>query len=551
MKKHRLLSFILVCAMMLGLFGIPAVSASEPDTAEKTRVLDFVKEFMAKRARYEWAFENNDYAQYFDTATRSTSNLAGNFAQTMTFYQDTRKLADHYIENLEIDYVVHDYQKTSQGYQVNLSEFLFYDIIDGNGMPSIYEERYTVQLVKRGENLKITDVDIETDTFYQSVKETGFDSTAEIAKFQNALQNNGTPMTKTVDGNTLMATRASGVEQIPYNRNLAAQYARIFSYVSRGDSEGSDAAYYQFYNPYFGNYDSAGGDCANFASQCLYYGFYGRTDNRSLITSKSFPMDTKDLQVWWTTGGTGNNHSTNTWVYASGLAGYPAAVAATWGNESGIVATTYENNGGNIVLPMTNLKGSVFILDTDSTNASKNDHAIFINDAPSNPTVTPSLSLIYYCAHSAIRSNVRFSSTPSYSLSKISTVIIPSSYTVTCTNHGASGVTCANCGYSRIQMQITSNVFPTLGTAATIQVSEVNNRSLYQISGRLLRYNESGTNPGNVVVSQGSFTTVNNAYQISKSHNFSTTGLYFVEITVTEYSTSIPKIFTFPIRVLP
>ena len=87
MKKHRLLSFILVCTMMLGLFGIPSVSASEPDTAEKIRVLDFVKEFMAKRARYEWAFENNDYAQYFDTATRSTSNLAGNFAQTMKFYQ--------------------------------------------------------------------------------------------------------------------------------------------------------------------------------------------------------------------------------------------------------------------------------------------------------------------------------------------------------------------------------------------------------------------------------------------------------------------------------
>ena len=551
MKKRKWLSFILVCAMLFGLFGFTYVSASGNEAAEKTQVLDYVKEFMEKRARYEWVFENNDYAQYFDTVNRSANTLAGNFAQTMKFYQDARKLVNHYIENLEIDYVIHDFQKTSQGYQVYLSEFLFYDIIDGNGMPSVYEERYVVQLAKRGENLKVTDVDIETDTFYQSVKQTGFNSTAELAKFQNALQNNGTPMTKTVDADTLMATRASGVEYIPYNRNLAAQYARIFSYVSRDDSEGSDAAYYQFYNPYFGNYDSVGGDCANFASQCLYSGFYGRTDNRSLITSKSFPMDTKDLQVWWTTGGTGNNHSTNTWVYASGLAGYPAAVAATWGNESGIVATTYENDGSNIVLPMTNLKGAVFILDTDSTNSSKNDHAIFINDAPSNPTVTPSLSLIYYCAHSAIRSNVRFSSTPSYSLSKISTVIIPSSYTVTCTNHGSSGVTCGNCGYSRIQMQITSSIFPTLGTAATIQVSEVNNRSLYQISGRILRYNESETNPSNVVVSQGSFTTVNNTYQITKSHNFNITGLYFIEITVKEYSTSSPKIFTFPIRVLP
>lgn len=108
---------------MRGLFGIPSVSASEPDIAEKAQVIDYVKEFMTKRVRYEWAFEENDYAQYFDTATRSISNLAGNFAQTMKFYQDTRKLADHYIENLEIDYVVHDYQKTSQGYQVNLSEF--------------------------------------------------------------------------------------------------------------------------------------------------------------------------------------------------------------------------------------------------------------------------------------------------------------------------------------------------------------------------------------------------------------------------------------------
>ena len=47
------------------------------------------------------------------------------------------------------------------------------------------------------------------------------------------------------------------MKEIPYNRNAAVDYARIWA-LGR--------------NPSYYNFDDVGGDCTNFVSQCIYAG---------------------------------------------------------------------------------------------------------------------------------------------------------------------------------------------------------------------------------------------------------------------------------------
>lgn len=348
---------------------------------------------------------------------------------------------------------------------------------------------------------------------------------------------NAPEMVKTIDAASILernTTQAGTViDTIPYMRAYATTYALMYSYNRTGSNDDST-----YYNKKFIEFSSYGGDCANFASQCMWAGFYGSNDTDS-ITNGRLPMDSKGSINWYCQS---NSIRNGNWCYANMLCDYPEAVANAGSGESGIIADVYKRvSGGQMSIPNigSNLNGAVFCVTTSTTNG----HAIVINNASSN-----SLNNIYFCAHTQAVNNMPLSASVGYALSKIDTIIVPQSFRVVsnCSGHVYSSVAnghdsiCNNCGYSRLRLSY-SWATGTVGQSKilTSTVSSFNN--CYKISAVVK--NSLGT-----VVH--TIPTVNNTTSITGNYTFTAAGIYDVEVTVYDTSsTTTPQKFTYSIKI--
>ncbi len=348
----------------------------------------------------------------------------------------------------------------------------------------------------------------------------------------------GTPMQKVVDAEVeIQAAAANGttIDYIPYNRAYASAYALIYSHTNTSSGTGIGTDDHDYYNSNFLNFDFSGaGDCANFASQCLWAGFEG-SDRSEDVSSGRLPMDTTGTVQWYCKSSSNRNGN---WCYASQLMSYPEKVQEAGTSESGIIATVYrKTSGSNISIPNigAGLQGAIF-------NVNSDNHAIVITSATSN-----SVSDIYYSAHSKAKKNVCLGADPS-ALSTISSIMIPSQFRIvsSCSGHVYSSTSdghdsiCNNCGHSRLRMSSswgTGNV----GDQKIISSVERSSRECYRIAAVIK--NEQGT-----VIR--TIPTVYNTTYISTTHTFTAAGLYKVEVSVWDNSTTTtPQVFAYSIRI--
>lgn len=503
--KRTLVSIVTLICMLITLgLSVPAAAATESET--QNPLISFAEEFLEKRARVEWLYEDYDLSAYFTGGTSdSLPASATNFLDTMDYYRSFRRSNGTFRNDFSVAYTNHAIQPVIGGYTISLLETVSFVIDDGLDLLTTISEEYTLTVLISSGSFRIVDVAIANDSFYNRVKDTGFDKDATLkahADMMSAIREQEAAVASQTVETEHSVTPQSTTQYITYDPSAAVNYAKVFS---------------SNYNTLFPNYASSGGDCTNFVSQCIWAGFGGNNVS-SAISIRQYPMDKSGSYLWYP--------GQTSWSGTFSLVNYATNMNAATSTEAGWLSTVNEySSAAN--LPAMDYAGAILMVPgRDSDNQVVNyGHAIIAGYGTSYSTIR-------YAGHSPTASNAKLSDCPDISGGERPVkVIMPTQYRLysSCTHSyssipSGSGMDsiCNSCGESRFHF-ILSGGYDSVNNSTLISGYEANNLKPYAIN--VYVYNSSGT----LVTSHA---VQNNRSNFSFSYNFASTGLYTVRVDV-------------------
>ena len=512
MKRTLCLLLSVLCVMSAILsYGFNAVAEY---SEEELRVMNFVEEFMEKRARTEWLYETHNLSNYFlennSAATMSAKTTV--FLDTIDYYRSFRSYNGTLRNNFQVTYSNYLLEKTSSGYTVHVSETISFVIADGQNLETIISENYTLEIVEYGNKYYISNIDIENDPFYNRVKDSGFNKATLFATHKTMVDNESLTAASTHNKEAMQPR--STTSSITYSPTTAAAYAQIYAMNC---------------NSNFNSSPLSGGDCANFASQCIWAGF-GGSNNSTAISNRLYPMDNQGSYTWWYRN---SSNYTASWAGTFSIVTYANNMNSAATTENGWRSTVYDTANTSNQLPSINFCGAVLLLPgRDSSNAVVNyGHAVIA-------TLGSTYSNIRYCGHSPYAQNALLSDYSDLSgLSRPIKVIVPSSYRLysTC-NHTYSTIpttfgidsVCNSCGESRLHFILPWKI-DAANNSTTIYGYEASGLKPYSIDVSI--YNSSGTKIK-------TFSTQYNKSSFSFAHNFTSNGVYTIRVDVMDCDNS-------------
>lgn len=503
MKRTFVSIATLFCMLIALCLSVPAAAATEIET--QNPLISFAEEFLEKRARVEWLYEDYDLSAYFTGGTsNSLPAAATNFLDTIDYYKSFRRINETFRNDFSVSYTNHSIEPVIGGYMISLLETVSFVIDDGLDLLTTISEEYTLTVLISSGNFRIVDVAIANDSFYNRVKDTGFDKDATLAAHADMMS---AVRAQEAIASPIIATEPSIAPQsttqyITYDPSAAVNYAKIFS---------------SNYNTLFPNYTSSGGDCTNFVSQCIWAGFGGNNVS-SAISGRQYPMDKSGAYLWYP--------GQTSWSGTFSLVDYATNMNAATSPEAGWLSNVNEySSAAN--LPAMNYAGAVLMVPgRNSSNQVVNyGHAIIAGYGTSYSTIR-------YAGHSPAASNAKLSDFPDISGgTRPVKVIMPTQYRLysSCTHSyssipSSSGMdsVCNSCGESRLHF-ILSGGYDSVNNSTLISGYEANTLKPYSIN--VYVYNSSGT----LVTSHA---VQNNRSNFSFSYNFASTGLYTVRVDV-------------------
>lgn len=523
----RFFALSVILSLLCSLFSVSAtgdITAGSEGTAEMEV---FVSEFLTKRARNEWLYENNDLTPYL-FVQNSAANTAGHsqysvpiqtFLDTIDFYRLHRSFVGKIRTDFEVTHNFGSVDIVGDTARVQVYECVSYFITNGNGMPTSLGDEYIVTLTRVGDGWRISDIDIRYDPFYSENKHTNFNKQAALNQARGFILGDGEEMSLSVDGEAIlradqqrMANRAtrSATTLISYNAGYAAAYANIYTNNTSGSS---------YYNSAFYDY-SQYGDCANFVSQCIWAGFGG--DN-SRANTTAFPKDVIGNSLFhWHSEKSPESHS-DMWTGAPRIGVYAEYMSTAPQTENGWYGSVYTPSNGNSLPSGVNFTGCAFLVYVQG--AGNDQHAIFITSATGNNPDD-----IYYCAHTGNAMNACLADSVYVSFPiKIVKPVAYRRYNASCTGHTYTAQTSGNgydstcnvCGESRMLFTLAWN-YGTTNTAKVINAVERNYQSCYKL---VLEVLDSNGQP----FAGGTFNAMNSS-SVGGNYSFASAGLYTVRL---------------------
>lgn len=511
--KRTLFSIVtLICMLSVFCLSVPAAAATE--TEMQTPLISFAEEFLEKRARVEWLYEDHDLSAYFTGGTSgSLSAAATNFLDTMEYYKSFRRSNGTFRNDFSVSYTNHSIQPLLGGYTISLLETVSFVIDDGLDLLTTISEEYTLTVLLSSDSFRITDVAITYDSFYNRIKDTGFDKDATLAAHADMMsavrEQEAAVASQTVETEHSV-TPQSTTNTITYNPSAAVNYAKVFA------------------ENYNSNFSSFSADCANFASQCIWAGFGGNNVS-SAISSRQYPMDKSGSYLWYP--------GQTSWSGTNSMVDYATSMKTAASTEAGWLSNVNEYSSA-VNLPTMDYKGAILMIPgrNPSNEVVNYGHAVVA-------VYGTSYSTIRYCGHTGNALNAQLSDFSDFIIDQQASkpypdsnyrpikVIMPTQYRLysTCTHSyssipSGSGMDsiCNTCGESRFHF-ILSGGFDSVNNSTLISGYEANSLKPYSID--VYVYNSSGT----LVTS---YAMQNNRSNFSFSYNFASTGLYTVRVDV-------------------
>lgn len=515
MKRTFVSIATLICMLITLCLSVPAAAATETET--QNPLISFAEEFLEKRARVEWLYEDYDLSAYFTGGTSdSLPAAATNFLDTIDYYKSFRRSNGTFRNDFSVSYTNHSVQPVIGGYTISLLETVSFVIDDGLDLLTTISEEYTLTVLISSGSFQIVDVAIANDSFYNRIKDTGFDKDATLAAHADMMSavraQEAAVASQTVETEHSV-TPQSTTNTITYDPSAAVNYAKVFS---------------SNYNTLFPNYANSGGDCTNFVSQCIWAGFGGNNVSFA-ISGRQYPMDKSGSYLWYP--------GQISWSVTSSLVKYATSMNAAASTEAGWLSTVNEYPSA-VELPTMNYAGAVLMVPgRDGNNQVVNfGHAIIAGYGTSYSTIR-------YAGHSPTASNAKLSDFSDFIIDQQASkpypasnyrpikVIMPTQYRLysSCTHSyssipSGSGMdsVCNSCGESRLHF-ILSGGYDSVNNSTLISGYEANSLKPYSIN--VYVYNSSGT----LVTSHA---VQNNRSNFSFSYNFASTGLYTVRVDV-------------------
>ncbi len=422
MKKT--VSLFLTVALIAAVACTSVLAVEERNT--KSEIMDTVEAFLRDYAVQTLLYDDRDLTKNtvsdgtialpINVLTRSyalpsgvatVAQLKDNISYLQAkaeYWKGMRLMQDIYRKNLELTYAfdsVNVYGSTARAEVREISQFTYTDCTE----PTYIETEYTVDLVDLAGRWLIADV-TGNDWFDAENKDTeSFDPQAALHELEANIMANepcvisGPEVSPIVVDDT---TRA-------YNGKNAAAYA--YTYTRNDSSLDKDS----FYNQLFKSY---GSDCMNFASQCIWAGFNGSQEPKSILLH-SLPMDddnngkTEGETFKWYGAKKGDGTDTLSWrsckyfrYYLTGALDGTGTGGSNALKDKGMQATIIHVPAGSQISGM-DLDGLVGAIAhttgrDDDGNPVLYGHAIVITDVTGS-----SGKGIYYCGHTSNVKNAK------------------------------------------------------------------------------------------------------------------------------------------------
>ena len=509
--KRVIAMFSVICVILCSCLS--SIPATADNSNKQSDLIVFVEEFMEKRARNEWLYEQNDLASFFVTPASSTiSSTAAVFLDTIDYYRSFRLSNGTIRGDFTQSFTNESVQRVRDGYVVSLRETISFVIADGQELTTVLSEDYSLTVGGTSNHYYISDVGIASDTFYNRIKTTGFDKAALLDEHQALLASCVT--TNTVAD---VAPTRSTTSSIAYNAAAAATYARIYA---------------MNYNSNFPSYASQGGDCANFASQCIWAGF-GGSNHSTAISERQYPMDSSGTYKWYP--------GTQSWAGVFSMVNYANGMNSSSSTEAGWLSNVNVVNQAS-QLPSMDYKGAVLMIPGRKTVQQPDGSTVsqIVDFGHAIVAISgTSYTNIRYCGHTANAFNALLSDYSDLSAgSRPVKVILPTQYRLysTCTHSyssipSGSGLDsiCNSCGESRLHF-ILSGAYDTTNGYTIISGYEAHSLKPYSIDVSIY------TSSGSLI---RSFPTQYNKNTFSFSHSFASPGLYTIRVEVTDCDGSL------------
>lgn len=119
--KRVIAMFSVICVILCTCLS--SIPATADNSNKQSDLIVFVEEFMEKRARNEWLYEQNDLASFFVTPSSSTiSSTAAVFLDTIDYYRSFRLSNGTIRGDFTQSFTNESVQRVQDGYVVSLRE---------------------------------------------------------------------------------------------------------------------------------------------------------------------------------------------------------------------------------------------------------------------------------------------------------------------------------------------------------------------------------------------------------------------------------------------
>lgn len=451
--------------------------------------------------------------------------------ETAQYYGYLHTAQDLFVEDFTLTTTILDHVLEGSYAYIHLyalAEFRY----PGAEITSAAGDHYYVEFIKTNTGWTIVDMTVEFLEAY-GIKQGTFDLQASIQAADDAFRQPVVAAPESVE--TQAVTHGYS-----YNKNNAIAYSMVYTTSQNNDGhDGPTKDYLEFENidsDIFGSYTGIGGNCQNYVSQCLYIGL-GGSNTASKVEAGGPPMDESgEYQWYWKSDGDRYPSWTATDLFFS-----YAKNSFDKKNlgETGMRGSWHTISAGSNFSGVTTsqLLGSVLEVYRGS---SAPDHAILIVEANGLERKD-----IKFNGNSPMRKAQPLGAEfPSQKME----LIIPTGMDVvgTCTHSYTSsgnwtGVICKSCGYNRMRITASMPHWGMFRTGTTWTVTASMGFTCYRIAIGI-------TDPsGNT-----SWSEYTNTGSVSRSYDFSQTGLYNIRISARNmpesYSGSASTYYDYTIR---
>lgn len=337
MKKGLIISAFLITLLLMPIgvyaFNIPpdktitglyANSLNNVDSIQNDSQLSdmdkikklVIKLFDTKSEGYKLE-ETQNYDLFFDTSNEESKNLKY-FADKAHFDIETKKQAKIKIlwDKTNTDFLDLEVKENS----ANVTAYVSYEYqMEDSPKPTFVGTMYTIDINKIKNKWLITKI-ISNDAFDQAYSESSinletmlYSNNKDVKEAEDLIKEKQDLVKKNVQAAVL-----SGYTDIPYDRNLAVEYATNYaSYITRNLN-------FWYYNDTTKNES----DCQCYASQCVWAGFGGVATDSYSINQKLFPMCNQEKsgpRSWYQTATRYDTPINYSWTSCTNFANYLAA----------------------------------------------------------------------------------------------------------------------------------------------------------------------------------------------------------------------------------